>query len=158
LKADDPQHFYWMRLVQAAVLDDESFWLERMHHEIETAASEEMLFLLAGLLGFDGSLMIFRFPDLTRAFLNRAKRLGGQELYEKMRVSLYTGCGPQTRSFSNGILDKELDYVEAEAAKAAETHATDELLGPFYRWIFEIEQRNRLMNRMRSESEMAAFD
>jgi hypothetical protein len=55
-------------------------------------------------------------------------------------------------------LFNELDYVEAEAAKAAETHATDELLGPFYRWIFEIEQRNRLMNRMRSESEMAAFD
>ena len=84
--------------------------------------------------------------------------MGGQELYKNIRASLYTGCGPQTRSFVNGTLDKELDYVEAEAAKAAEAHAADELLGPFYRWIVEIEQKNRLMYKMRNEAEMAALD
>jgi hypothetical protein len=158
LKADDPQSFYWMRLFQAAVLGDPSFWLERMQHEVETARSEKMLSLLAGLLRFEGSLIIFRFPDLTRAFLKSAKRLGGQGLYEEVRRSLYTGCGPQTRAYSNGMLDKELDYVEAAATKAAETHAADELLGPFYRWIVEIEQSNRLLHKMHSEAQMAAFD
>jgi hypothetical protein len=158
LNTKDPHHFYWMRLFQAVVLGDPSFWLDRMQHEIEDATSEEILFLLAGLPRFEGSLIIFRFPDLTRAFLKKAKKMGGQELYEKIRASLYSGCGPQTRSFTNGTLDKDLDYVEAEAAKAAEAHAADEWLGPFYRWIVEIEQQNRLMHKMRSEAEMVALD
>jgi hypothetical protein len=55
-------------------------------------------------------------------------------------VSLYHGCGPQSRAYTNGILDKNLDFVEAEAIKAAEAHATDDFLGPFYRWIVEVEQ------------------
>ena len=158
LNTKDPQHFYWMRLFQAVVMGDPSIWLDRMQREIDATSSEDTLSLLAGLLRFEGSLIIFRFPNLTRAFLERAKKLGGQELYKNIRASLYTGCGPQTRSFVNGTLDKELDYVEAEAAKAAEAHAADELLGPFYRWIVEIEQKNRLMYKMRNEAEMAALD
>ena len=75
-----------------------------------------------------------------------------------MRVELYSGCGPQGRSYSNGILDKELDYVEVTAAKAAEAHATDELLGPFYRWIVEVEQKERLVHKMQAEAAMACPD
>jgi hypothetical protein len=102
---------------------------------------------------FEGSLVIFRFPDLTRALLRKAKTLGGQEVVDRIQWSLYAGCGPQARSYSNGALDKEMDYVEAEAVKAAEIHATDELLGPFYRWIVEIEQQQRLMHKRRVEME-----
>ena len=76
----------------------------------------------------------------------------------EIRSNLYPGCGPQTRSYTNGTLDKGLDYIEAEAAKAAEIYAGDELLGPFYRWIVEIEQKNRLMNKMVADSQMAALD
>lgn len=75
-----------------------------------------------------------------------------------MRVELYSGCGPQTLAYSNGILDKELDYVEAGAAKAAEAQASDELLGPFYRWIVEVEQKERLMHKMQADAEIASLD
>lgn len=158
LKLDDPQQHYWLRLFQAVVLDDTSFWLGRMLQEIETASSEEKLAGLTEMLQFDGSLMIFRFPDLARAFLKQAKRLETQDGYEKMRVRLYHGCGPQTQAFTNGVLDQNLDYVEAEATKAAEAHAKDEVLGPFYRWIAEVEHNNRRMHKMQYEMQMAASD
>ena len=155
LKSDDPQYPYWVRLFQGTVLENTSFWLERIQQEVEAALSKERLHTLTGLIQFEGSLIIFRFPDLTRTFLKNARRLGGQKLYEEMRLNLYSGCGPRVREFTNGVLDKHFDYVEAEAAKAAEAHANDEELGPFYRWIVEIEQKNRLMNKMRGETAMA---
>jgi hypothetical protein len=158
LKSEGPQQLSWMRLLQAVAMDNSSIWLDRMQQEIESATSEELLYLLVRLLKFDGSLIIFRFPELTKAFLKKAKELGGQRLYDTISAGLYTACGPQVRSYTDGKLDTESDYVEAEAAKAAETHAADEWLGPFYRWIVEIEQKNRLMNKMRSEAEMATLD
>ncbi len=154
----DSQRFCWERLFHAVVLPSPSFWLDRMLREIETAESAEKLSLLVELLRFDGSLLIFRFPDLPRAFLRKAQSLGGKELFNVVRSSLYHGCGPQGRSYSNGILDPKLDYVEAEAVKAAEAHATDELLGPFYRWIVEVEQKERSMHKMVCEAEFAALD
>jgi hypothetical protein len=41
---------------------------------------------------------------------------------------------------------------------AAEAHARDELLGPFYRWIVEIERKERVMHKLRSDAEMAFLD
>jgi hypothetical protein len=158
LKSNSPQQIYWVRLFQAVAMDDSSIWLDRMQQEIESAMSEESLSLLVRLLKFDGSLIIFRFPELTKSFLRKAKKLGGQQLYDTISAGLYAGCGPQIRTFTNGKLDEKLDYVESEAAKAAEIHAADEWLGPFYRWIVEIEHKNRLMNKMRSEAEMADLD
>jgi len=158
LKLDNPERLFWMPLFQAVVLEYPALWLDRMRQEVEAAASEKTLSVLAALLKFEGSLVIFRYPDLTRAFLARARSLGGQPLYDSLRSNLYTGCGPQTRSYSNGILDKDLDYVEAEAVKAAEAHSKDEILGPFYRWIVEIEQRNRLIHKMHSEAAMASME
>jgi hypothetical protein len=107
---------------------------------------------------FDGSLVIFRIPDLARAFLDRARHLGGKDGYEKMQVSLYHGCGPQGRAYTNGTLNPNLDYVEAEAVKAAEAHAKDEILGPFYRWIVEVEQNSRRIQKIRNETVMAAAE
>lgn len=158
LKLDDPQQHYWMRLFQAVVLDDTAFWLGRMLQAIETAQSVDALERLAEMFKFDGSLVIFRIPDLARAFLDRARHLGGKDGCEMMQGSLYHGCGPQSRAYTNGTLDKNLDYVEAEAVKAAEAHATDEILGPFYRWIVQVEQNNRRMNKLHNEMVMAASD
>jgi len=42
--------------------------------------------------------------------------------------------------------------------KAAEAYATDELLGPFFRWIVEVEQKERLLHRMQAEAAMASLD
>ena len=158
LSLDDPQQHYWMRLFQAVVLDDTAFWLDRMMQAIETAPSVDTLDRLAEMFKFDGSLVIFRIPDLARALLDRASQLGGRRGYEKMRVSLCHGCGPQLRTYTNGALKQNLDYVEAEAVKAAEAHAKDEILGPFYRWIVEVEQNNRRMHKMLNEVAMAAAD
>ena len=78
--------------------------------------------------------------------------------YRKMCEELHSGCGPQTRSYTNGIPDQVTDYVEAEAGKAAEAHAQDELLGPFYRWIVEVEQKERVLHKLRSDAEMGSLD
>ena len=153
-----PEAYAWVRLFQAVVFEDPSLWPPRMLDAVSGAESEDELLWLAELLKFEGSLIIFRFPEITRSFLRRAVSLGGNELCHKMRIELYSGCGPQLRSYSNGMLDNELDYIEAAAAKAAEAHPTDELLGPFYRWIVEVEQKERLLHKMQTEAAMASLD
>jgi hypothetical protein len=153
-----PGAYAWVRLFQAVVFEDPARWPARMLDAVANAESEAVVRWLAQLLRFEGSLLVFRFPEITRAFLERGRGLGGDPLYKKMRVELYTGCGPQTRSYSNGIPDKETDYVEAEARKAAEAHAQDELLGSFYRWIVQIEQKERVLHKLRSDAEMASLD
>lgn len=160
-RVSDPsgrEAYAWISLFQAVVFENPSLWPHRMMNAVTSAGSEDALLWLAQLLKFKGSLIVFRFPEITRAFLRRALTLGGNQLCHKMRVELYSGCGPQTRSYSNGILDKELDYVEAAATKAAEAHATDELLGPFYRWIVEVEQKERLMHKRQANAAMASLD
>jgi hypothetical protein len=153
-----PGAWAWVRLFQAVVFGDSALWPARMLEAIAKAGSQDALWWLPQLLRFEGSLIIFRFPEITRAFLNRARLLGGDQLYRKMCQELHSGCGPQTRSYTNGIPDKVTDYVEAEAGKAAEAHAQDELLGSFYRWIVEIEQKERVLHKLRSDAEMAALD
>ena len=158
LNQNDKQSYSWVKLFQAIVLDHPSFWLDRMKTDVEGASSRDSLLWSAQLLGFNGSLIIFRFPELTRLFLKCAQAFGEETLYKEMRAGLYSGCGPQSRSYYGGTLNKELDYVEAEAAKAAEAHAADELLGPFYRWIVGVEQKERLMRKMQAEADMASLD
>ncbi len=152
------QAYAWLRLFQAVVFEDSSLWPPRMRTALTNAGSKDRLLWLAKLLKFEGSLIIFRFPEVTRTFLRRALALGGNQFLQQLRIALYSACGPQSRSYSNGILDKELDYVEAEAAKAAEAHATDEVLGPFYRWIVEVEQKERLMHKMQADAAMGSLD
>ncbi|MCI0625347.1 MAG: hypothetical protein L0387_27500 [Acidobacteria bacterium] len=150
--------YAWVCLFQAVVFENPSIWLPRMLNAVTNASSGDALLWLAQLLKFDGSLIIFRFPEITRAFLRHALALGGDQLCKRIRVELYSGCGPQTRAYSNGILDKKMDCVEAAAAKAAEAHASDELLGPFYRWMVEVEQKDRLMHKMQAHADMASLD
>jgi hypothetical protein len=116
------------------------------------------LHLLTDLLRFDGSLIVFGFPELTRAFLAKAQMLGGDELLKKLRSHLYRVTGPAAREYKDGIRDKEQDYVESEALKAAEVFASDALLGPFYRWIVEMEQQDRFWHKAQSEAEMANLE
>lgn len=158
LNREAPNSYYWLKLWQAVVLNDDEAWLSRLQHEIGTAQSAEDLSALVEAIRFDGSLVVFRFPDLTRAFLTKAQTLGSNELFSAVRASLAVGCGPMSRGYTNGVLDEKYDYVEFEAAKAAETHASDPVLGPFYRWIVETEQRDRLWHKARSDAEMAALE
>jgi hypothetical protein len=158
LKPVETQKLDWLKLFQAVVRMDAALWVPRMLTAIEAASSWEALRWLAQLLKFEGSLIIFRFPEITRAFLLRARALGGDELWQTIWAELYSACGPLVRSYSEGILNKQSDYVEAEAARAAEAHASDALLGPFYRWIVSNEQQQRLRIRMVAQAESAALD
>ena len=156
--SEGPNTYCWVRLFQAVIFENPQLWPPRMLGAIARAGSSDELLWLVQLLRFEGSLVIFRFPEIARAFLDRGQALGGDHLRDKVRVGLYSACGPQTRLYSGGILDKELDYVEAEASKAAEAHASDELLGPFYRWIVEVEQKERLMHKMHADAAMNSLD
>ena len=45
--------------------------------------------------------------------------------------------------------------VGAAAVKAAESHAEHPILGPFYRWIVEVEQKDRMNHQMQAANDMA---
>jgi len=150
--------YYWLRAFQAVVLNDRSNWLPRLLQAIASANSMERLSWLAHLIDFEGSLVIFREPDLTRSFLQKANEIAGSKGVTEIRSTLYGSCGPKTRSYSGGELDKEDDYVETEASKAAADHSSDSLLGPFYKWIVEAEQRDRAWNKARVEADLADED
>ena len=148
----------WLRLFQAVALEDTSIWVPRLLREIEAAASEKSLRELARILRFDGSLIIFRFPQVTRAFLMRARMLGGDESYARICGDLYSACGPFVLSYHNGIPEEQSDYVEAEALRAAEAHASDEVLGQFYRRFVRNEQHQRVQAKSQQEADFAFLD
>ncbi len=158
LTRDERGRYHWQELWRAVVLVDTPAWLPRLQQEVLAAQTPDDLERLTELLQFDGSLIVFRFPELTRSFLARAQILGGEVLLTEIRARLRASPGPTVRSYTNGVLDPEDDFVEAEALKAAETHASDPLLGPFYRRIVEVEQNHRVGHKARSEAEMAALD
>lgn len=155
---DDFMGFVWRELFQGIALDHVDSWLPKFEAAVRSSASYDELRRLIEILHFNGSLIVFRFPDLARLILRRAEELTGTDGYERMRAALWTISGPQGRSYSNGELDKESDYVEAEAIKAAATHAVDAILGPFYRWIVDCERHERERSRRIYQSNMAALD
>jgi len=153
-----PEHmcYVWRELFQGIVLDRVDFWLPKLTAEVKVATSLKQLQALMEVIHFDGSLIVFNFPNFTKTVLQRAEDLEGTEGYERVRSTLLVVSGPRIRSGTNGELDK--DYVESEAAKAATTHAADSVLAPFYRWIVEVEQRQRDQNLKRYQADMASMD
>ena len=144
--ADGEHSYLWLKLFQSFGLDDTVWLFPRLIAEIYAATTIERLHWVTKFLSFHGSLMVLRQPDLTRHFLTRARELGG---YEKIRAALYGATGPHSTGWTNGELNEEDDYVEAEAAKAAELHADDAELHPFFRWIAECERSEK--RRARTE-------
>ena len=125
---------------------------------VKQADTEKTLSGLADILRFDGSMIVINEPALTREFLLRAESLGGAKLALDMRTELYASAGPKSWSFTDGARDDGYGYLESEARKAAETHANDDVLGPFYRWITEREEKDRLHMRLSYEAESAEMD
>jgi len=150
--------YVWRELFQGTALDHEQFWLPPLTAAVAAANSVEMLRSVVEIIHFDGSLIIFRQPELTKSVLAKATDLGGTKGYECLRASLYTMSGPSGRSFTNGELAKESDYMEAEAIKAAEAHAQDAVLGPFFRWIVDVERHDREDHRRRHQVDLASLD
>ena len=151
----DESRWMWIKLFQAVVIEEQQFWYERFRREVAKAALGDELLRLIQLISFEGSLIVFRFPEITEDLLQRAAVLGGEELLKSVRSKLHRGSGPGVRGYTNGQLDAEYDYLEAAALKAAEKHADNPVLGPFYRWIVEVEQKDRLFNKLRADEDMA---
>ncbi len=129
--------------------------MPRLLKEIDEAGTIERLRWVTRLLSFRGSLMVFHQPELTRHFLSRAKALGG---YEVLRAALYGATGPHTTSWTNGKLNEEDDYVEAEALKAAQQHADEPELHTFFSWVAECEQSDKRRARTSYELEMRELE
>ena len=158
LNLDQPRRYDWIKLFQAVVLSASSGWLPRLMWCVKQADTEKTLSGLADILRFDGSMIVINEPALTREFLLRAESLGGAKLALDMRTELYASAGPKSWSFTDGARDDGYGYLESEARKAAETHANDDVLGPFYRWITEREEKDRLHMRLSYEAESAEMD
>ena len=150
--------YVWRELFQGVVLDHSEFWLAKLEAAVRLSTTYEELRSLIEILHFDGSLIVFRFPGLTKLILRHADELSGADGYKRMRASLWALSGPGGRSYSNGELDQDSDYVEAEAIKAASAHAADDILGPFYRWIAEGERHDRERSRKMHQASMASLD
>lgn len=151
-------HFNWRRLFQALVIEQEVYWRPKLLAAIDRATTLDAIYHLIQLIHFEGSLVIFRMPEVAAAFLRRAEAVGGVDGFKEMRSNLYHATGPGGRGYTNGELNKDDDYVEAEAIKAAEAHATDPVLGPFFRWIVEREKHDREWNRRRFALDVESED
>ena len=108
----------------------------------------------AGLLGFGGSLLVFRYPQLTEAILKKARNFG-TEAFERITWKLIHGAGPEMRGYKNGQLDSQYRYLQAEAEKAVQIHESNRILGPFYQRIVESEIRDQARHRNEHEAEDA---
>lgn len=150
--------YAWRKLFQAVLVSENADWLEELRRRVERSSSMEELSLLTGLLGFDGSMVIFGDPAIARAILVSARKLGGSREADHFAIKLYATAGPAVRSYTDGSLDHDDDYVEAAAIRAAEEHAEDPVLGPFYRWIVEMKETGRLRNEARHRKQMAAME
>ncbi|MBN8246122.1 MAG: hypothetical protein J0L84_01615, partial [Verrucomicrobia bacterium] len=148
----------WRELFQGIALDQTPFWLPGLIGEVNAAPSLDALRDRMELVHFGGSLVIFHFPELTAVALQRAEDLEGVQGREKIQTSLHHITGPSVRGYTNGELNKDGDYVEAAAIKAASAHSTDPILGPFFRWIADVEKHEREEQRRRNAAEMAALD
>ena len=114
--------------------------LEQLLQKISDAVTMENLYHLGDLISFDGSLIVFRMVDVTRAFLEKSRSISGEDGLKHMISSLYVGASPQIRSYSS-------DYVESEARKLFTEHKNDELLGKFFLSIIDSERSAREQNR-----------
>jgi hypothetical protein len=153
--ADNERSYFWLKLFQTFGLSDTAWLLPRLLAEIESAQTVERLHWVTSFLSFQGSLMIFRQPDLTRRFLTRARELGA---YDQIRSALYIATGPHSTGWTNGEMNQEDDYVEAEAIKAAEAHAGDPELYPFFHWIAEFEKSEKRRAKTEYELRMRSLD
>jgi hypothetical protein len=153
------QWHQWVELFQAVVTIGPSEWLDEFRVRVERCKDSAELSRLIHLLRFDGSLLIFDSPALTRGVLGRIRQLQEQSQHQlESRYQLYRTAGPRSRVRWNGRLREDDDYVEAAAIRAAEEHAEDPVLGPFYRWIVEMEETERLRNEAQHRKQMSAIE
>ena len=109
---------------------------------------------IASLLGWEGSLIVFRNPELTEAILRKARTLGA-DVQERITWKLIHGSGPTVRGYTNGELDPQYRYLRDEAEKAAKSHESNEILRSFYQKIVNMEIRDAERHRKEQDVDLA---
>ncbi len=143
---------FWIELFQAVTIENTSFWLPRLLKAVESSKTHEKLKWLTKLIKFERSLIIFQYPELTRLFLIQSEKLGYENLMDEMQWELYFSCNPNSHTNTKSILNEKNSFLELTAIKATEKYHSDILLNPFYRWIADIEETERVSLKMRHES------
>jgi hypothetical protein len=152
--APPDQRWCWEELFHIAVSRTSALTGKLISERLPQIDNARDLADIASLLGFEGSLMIFRHPQLTGAILHKARSLGA-DVHERITWNLIHGAGPGIRGYTNGQLDSEYRYLRDEAEKAARTHESNRILGPFYQKIVEMETRDVQWHRKELEDDLS---
>lgn len=137
----------WSRFFRFAVFwVNEDLAIRLLHEWLEEIDDARDLVDLAEILGYDGSTVVFRHPELVRQILLKGRELG-VEAHDKVQWTLIAKAGPDGRSYTGGELDSEHHYLLNEAEKAVSRHAADPVLRKFFERIVSIEKADRTRAR-----------
>lgn len=150
-KPDGPAAVYWELLFQAVILPHE-VGCKLLQTWIQDTDEFPDLRRIVGLIHYQGSTMIFRYPDLIRALLEKIGKLPRKDR-KLLEARLHRSA--DARSYSNGEMDAEHGYFLAEAEKAVAKHANDPVLRPFYEAVIAEEKRDRELFRQHYRNEPA---
>jgi hypothetical protein len=128
-----------IELFQSAVLFVSPLGAELLTKWAKTAVSFEELEQIALLGHFDGSMLFLNQHELTLTLLRRGREFRPAE-FPQWEARLASKMGPTVRSFSNGVQDKEQNYVAEEARKLLAAGSTDLELESFYRAVLKHEE------------------
>ncbi|MEY4485091.1 MAG: hypothetical protein RL693_2543, partial [Verrucomicrobiota bacterium] len=143
----------WEHMFQIVVVRTSSLTEKLFLEHLPKIDSPDDLVVIASLLDFEGSLLVFRYPNLTEAILKKARTFG-VDAHDHITRKLIHGAGPGIRSYTNNELNPEHRYLRTEAEKAVQVHESNQTLRSFYEKILEMEIRDEESNRARQDSMM----
>lgn len=152
-EATTDTQWMWSRLFTMTVSQTSSMLEALLMEWLPEVKDVDEMYDFTELIRFEGSLVIFSYPELTKAILTKARSFG-PESYNRVVWMIIGSAGPQMRAYSNGELDPEYRYLRQEAEKAVQIHQSDPVLGPFFQKVLENEINDAQRNRLERESEL----
>jgi hypothetical protein len=149
-RASDVSRYWWQILFRDAVLRVSPVGLDLMKKWLPKVQNAEELEEFIRTLQFEGSMVIFREPEFTKAILLRIRQIAPTE-FERMRWYLGHTASPRIRSYVGHQLEPKYQYYREEAAKAAAIHEKDPELAAFYREILRGEDADAARHREQAE-------
>lgn len=144
----------WRKLFIACVSRTSPLLASLLRERLKRITSHDDLLDLVGLLSFEGSVVVYRHPQLVEDLLKKA-RVIGPAAFDEIQWKLIHAARPTTRGYTNGELDGQYRYALVEAENAYAMHSEHALLGPFYLKIVEIEKADVECQRRMAEASFA---
>jgi hypothetical protein len=144
----------WRKLFIACVSRTSPLLALLLTERLKQITSHDDLLDLVRLLSFEGSVVVYRHPQLVEDLLKRARAFG-PAAFDEIQWKLIHAAQPITRGYTNGELDGQYRYALVEAEKAYAMHSEHALLGPFYLKIVEIEKADVERQRRMAEASFA---